>query len=488
MLRNSPKVHLPTLFKKPYPYLLIILIGLLLKFYGLDSKFKWLDEVFTMSHCSGKGMVDFEASLPRDTLMSIEEFNGMLDMNNGNYALSQQLVDLTQMVQVTPGHYFLLVFWHRLAGGDLVDYRLFSLLAFILSIPLLYQLVKELSDSKTVGYVAASLFSVAPFLHFYALEARYYSLWGLAIILVSLVLIRALKHNNAKWWILYGLSAVFAMYVSTLSILILGGHLAYVVIFHRDKWLRFGLTGAGVFLCYLPWIIAMNGSKGEIFGSTSWQYGSEPVWKILAGPLYSMATTFFTSPSDKGFWAAFRDLENHSTTAVAIQTVLIGLILVAGVYGARHISKRALWFNFFTVIGFLLVFWGFDLYSGRTLSMVYRYHIPIMISAVIILSVYLGQHIEQGKVPYIALFLVPSPDSAHSILTRSRPTHATTTWAIATINYKQPLQLTWKRMHSSSPAPIIGPLAISFGKFHRRLNHQMWTSSAIHIRTDSQNI
>ena len=49
---------------------------------------------------------------------------------------------------------------------------------FLLSIPFLYLLIKELGGSNITGLISASLFSVAPFFHFYAQSKGQVSLGG----------------------------------------------------------------------------------------------------------------------------------------------------------------------------------------------------------------------------------------------------------------------------------------------------------------------
>ena len=109
------------LFRTPYLYICIVALGIGLKFYGLESKFFWLDEVFTVTHTTGIKWEKFVASVPADSLYSISEFNGFLDLNNGQYNAFDQFKGLTEMVQLTPLHYFLLVAWHRVVGSDFLD-------------------------------------------------------------------------------------------------------------------------------------------------------------------------------------------------------------------------------------------------------------------------------------------------------------------------------------------------------------------------------
>jgi uncharacterized membrane protein len=391
--------------QRPHLYICIITLGILFKFIGLENKFVWLDEVFTMSHTSGTEMEKFVDVLPQDTLYTISDFNDILDMNERDYPITLQLSGLSQMIQVTPLHYYFLVFWHRLIGGDIIHYRLFSLFIFILSIPILYFFVRELGASRLTGLVTISLFCTAPFFHYYAQEARYYSLWGFAIILINLLLLIALRKNSFKWWILYSISAIFALYVSTLSGVILFGHLIFVGFNHRNRWKPYFIAGSIAFLAFLPWLLAMLGDRGSIMASTTWQYEYKPAWQTILGPLYSMATTFYTAASDTGLWAIVTDWEEYSLDALIIQTVLVVVILYASFKIIRNSKKEIVWLIACNSFAFIAIYYAFDFYSGRTLSIIYRYHIPIMIMTVVTMGLYLGKQIESNRQPHSFLFL-----------------------------------------------------------------------------------
>ena len=183
-------------FRKPLLYLIIILIGVVFKFQGLDTKFFWIDEIFTMSHTSGVVWEEFVEAIPQDSILSIEDFNNLLDVNSSNYTIKSQIKGLSQMTQLTPLHYFCLVIWTKIIGSEPIDYRLFSIMVFLLSLPLIYLLGFKLSGSKLTGLISASLFSVSPYMHYFSQEGRYYMLWVFSIILVNLVLLKSLNKNN----------------------------------------------------------------------------------------------------------------------------------------------------------------------------------------------------------------------------------------------------------------------------------------------------
>jgi len=147
-----------TLFSRSYLYLLIIVIGIGIKFYGVHTKFFWLDEIFTMSHTTGIPWESFLANeVPKDTILNLKEFNNLLDVNNGRFGMQEQLTGLWNMPQVTPMHYFFLVPWTTLVGSQPIHYRWFSLFVFVLALLALYWFVLQFLDGHQLAqYIAIS--------------------------------------------------------------------------------------------------------------------------------------------------------------------------------------------------------------------------------------------------------------------------------------------------------------------------------------------
>jgi uncharacterized membrane protein len=400
--------HITRLFRLPYFYITIIILGIGLKFYGIESKFFWLDEVFTITHTSGVQWEEFVAAVPKDSLYSIEEFNGFLDLNNGEYSAMEQFKGLSQMVQLTPLHYFFLVPWHRIVGGHPVHYRLFSLFIFLLSLPLLYLLAFRVSKSKQTALLAVSLMSVAPFFHFYAQEARYFSLWAFSLILANLLLLKALDKNRNEWWLGYGLSVVFAMYVSALSPLLFAGHLLFVLCFQRDQMKGYFLATIGAVACYLPWMITMYRGRNAILSSTSWQMTQIDWWEILVGPWIGMANNFYTAASDTGAWSLLVNFQNGSTAlyiALGIQLAIVFLIGWALYHLIKSAPKKETWFLLLNIIPIMLFFYAFDFAANRTTSLVYRYHIILGIAGILILSWFIDRMMNKTSRKFILIYI-----------------------------------------------------------------------------------
>ncbi|HDR53011.1 MAG TPA: phospholipid carrier-dependent glycosyltransferase [Mariniphaga anaerophila] len=71
-------------------------------------------------------------------------------------------------MNLNPLHSVILSFWYRLTGDDILHYRLFSVLIFILTLPFLFFLARKLFRSDQIAWIATSLYSVSPFIHLFA--------------------------------------------------------------------------------------------------------------------------------------------------------------------------------------------------------------------------------------------------------------------------------------------------------------------------------
>lgn len=99
-----------------------------------------------------------------------------------------------------PLYFTLLHFWLPVVGGSDFAVRYSSLLAGVLTVPLLYVLGTDLFG-RSVGAVAALLLACAPYHIWYSQEAKMYALVAFTSTLSVHLLVRALKANTWIPWI-----------------------------------------------------------------------------------------------------------------------------------------------------------------------------------------------------------------------------------------------------------------------------------------------
>jgi uncharacterized membrane protein len=170
-----------TLAKRISPLALILLVGMLLRFWQLELKPLWMDEVITALFGFGRNYYDvpLEQAVPVSALGSIFTLNP-------NATCAQ----ITQTVAVQSVHPPLFFCWmhswltwvQRLPLSQVWQLRALPALFGVLAIAAIYQL-NTLAFSRSAGLTAASVMAVSPFAVYLSQEARHYTVPMVLVIL-----------------------------------------------------------------------------------------------------------------------------------------------------------------------------------------------------------------------------------------------------------------------------------------------------------------
>lgn len=229
--------------KRNYILAIILLIGLILRFYHIDFQSVWLDEIHTLNE------------------------------SNPNTPLSELYNTIMAAEQMPPLYFYLLYFFFKIFGYSILVARLFSAILGVLSIFSLYKFSKEFIDKKT-AIVASFLLSINVFHLYYCQDARPYILLFLFTILSFYGLIKFLKENSFKNAILFGVytglmisTHFFGLFVLFAQLFIL---LFFLIIIEKDKRINFFkfsfLSGIITILLFIPAIkIFINVSEIKEF-------------------------------------------------------------------------------------------------------------------------------------------------------------------------------------------------------------------------------
>ena len=154
--------------------------------------------------------------------------------------------------EITPPLSFL-AFWvtaHLGHSPELV--RLPSLLAGILTIPLVY-LVGLRTIGRAGALVAAALTAFSPFMIYYSTEARAYGLMMFLVTLSTLAMLTAVDTRRARWWVLYGVCSCAAFYTHYTSMFVLAIQFLWLVWRHPEARRRAVLANICAIAAVLPW-------------------------------------------------------------------------------------------------------------------------------------------------------------------------------------------------------------------------------------------
>ncbi len=245
----------------------MVVVGAILRFANLDGKVFWVDEVFSALRISGYTEGDlsqFWQQQPFFTAQDLQRFQ--------TPGSEKTVVDTIRGLAVQePNHaplYFVLArFWMVGFGASTWVLRSFSVVASILSLPLIYLLAQALYQDRRVGVMALALLAVSPLHILYAQEARPYSLWVFMTLLASWTLLRALRLRQWQAWGYFSLATLLAFYTYPLALFIALGQFLYVGLLRdagRGAWRSCLVALATALVGFSPWLVALiqNGQRG----------------------------------------------------------------------------------------------------------------------------------------------------------------------------------------------------------------------------------
>jgi len=421
-MQNSPLAHIlnytqliiimktiQAIFNRPWLYLLIVVIGIALKFGAIDSRYFWWDEVSTIMHTSGITGSEYMEAFPQNEIRNISYYNDFLHLKNHNYTVASQLKGIWNMTNLNPLHYGILVFWYRLVGDEDIHYRLFNVFMLILTLPFLFLLSKLLFKSSMAGWIAISIMSVSPFFHNYSIEARYNILCAFLIIVNQYVFLKATISKKYAWWIGYVLSGILVWYSSFTLGLIFMGHLIYILISERKSLIPYFIGSTIIFLAYLPWLISIINSWNEINNALQWHewYGNnQNIFTLFLAQIYFTAYSFVTFNEFFSQTAMFIH-HNFSGNALhlAANLLVVALLIYAVIYTYKKADRKL--FTFLTMI--ILPYFTFclvsDLIRHSGIILAWRYSL-INIIGIMLFMVYLfSDKISSGKYFFSGVYL-----------------------------------------------------------------------------------
>jgi hypothetical protein len=167
-----------------WPLAVLTVIAAALRFSTLDLQSFWYDEAFTPVHV-------LHASL-------VSTLHGVVRTEN------------------TPPLWYIVIWaWSRIFGTGMVSLRFPSALAGVLTVPVAWEIGRELAGreagSRRAAIVCAALVAVNPLFVWYSQEARAYSLYVLLSALTLLCFLRAQRDPTRRWLAAFAVTASLAL-------------------------------------------------------------------------------------------------------------------------------------------------------------------------------------------------------------------------------------------------------------------------------------
>ncbi|MDH5655135.1 MAG: glycosyltransferase family 39 protein [Spirochaetia bacterium] len=369
--------------------------GIFFRFYDVDQKVFWHDEVYTQIFASGYRSADWQKIAYTGEVFSVRDILKFRQYNPEKTIFST-ISALAQDEPQNPPLYFILArFWMGVFGNDNANLRLLSVWIGLFCLPAVYWLCLELFRKTEVAWLGISLMAVSPFFIIFSQEARSYILWTLFSILSSASLLRALRRTDSQGigsrrfdfaWIYFILFTAASLYTTLSSGSVIISQILFVFIWENFKISRnfllftFSLIIAG--LLFLPWLIVLFIHLDATIASMAWSSVIQvPRFEIL----YTYAMNFsrvITDFSEGSLWSYI--------AAAAGNT----LAVLAFIYFIRKkmFRETALLFAFAAVplVFFLLP----DLIFGGIRSLASRYFTPTWIAVISALAFLSGRNLR----------------------------------------------------------------------------------------------
>lgn len=389
-----------SILEKPYLYIAIVCIGSVLKFINLEEKHFWEDEISVVLHTSGVSHDAYMESFPVNIIVDKSYYIDLLKLNDRNLNIKDQFIGLMKMPQLSPGHYYYLIFWVRIFGDDPITFRYFTILCYFLALAFLFLFVRLLFNSSQMGWIALCLFSLSPFFQVYAQEARYYMLWAASICIFSYVFLKSLEKQSTRWWIYYVLTGFLTVHVTLLNFALLGVHLLYYLVFIRRNFKCILISQTAVVMSASPWLIHLFLNRFAITEGLAWQqhpiFGEWHFWPLVKNVFSSFINTLFIHSGYLDWrFGGFKYYE-WSMWLLSI-TAFIFFIIYAG-------KKQKVFVLSLILFGAVILLAG-DLFRKSFGSVLNKYHLMVYMG-ILILGAY-GFNLLREKKSILFTILLP---------------------------------------------------------------------------------
>lgn len=381
----------------------VILISVLLVYAGLglyyaNSQGFWHDEVYTLTFLKGISAYEFQGS----TIHHINtEFSlGMLHQHLAEDYFIENFSTQILHEGHPPLYFILLKMWSGIFGYSELALRSFSLICGIISILVLFTLVKkQFEGSKTAWYVLVILIA-NPFLFFFFSEARMYGLAFLLAVLAFKYWIRIFNEEYSKKNLaLFVLFASLLLYTHYYGLFFLGTLGAISIVKLRFK--RVVSVFTLPLLIFVPWMFVIPNQLD--FHTIHWTDGAYGLGESFLGFCKGLLNLLVSPMS--GF-----------SLFEGIATTLIVILIIAF---SRPKKKIIL----FLLIGFVIYFFQlflFDTITDHHTIVVPRYYIFILIPLFWVIGLSISKLINYQKLILSGLLVSITTVSSYNVFSRNR--------------------------------------------------------------------
>ena len=187
---------------------LTLLVGITFRFYQLDYKVHWNDEVYTSLRISGYTETEFYQNFPTEKAFKFQDIQQFQTLNSQKGMPDTVRGLAIEEPQLSPLYFVIVRLWSEWLGDTVGTVRSLSAIFSLCALPLMYWLCLQLFESPQTGWMAVAVSAVSPFNILFSQAARPYSLWLFTILLSSIALLRYLKSKTFLNWLFYTITLI----------------------------------------------------------------------------------------------------------------------------------------------------------------------------------------------------------------------------------------------------------------------------------------
>ena len=377
--------------------LIVLLLGIGLRFINLAHQVYWIDEVHTTLRASGFTRREFVEQAPKDSIVGIEDLHQFQQLHpDRNFIVGVKAIASSEH---SPLYYFLARLGMEIGGSSRVVTRGVAAIISLLAFPGIYYLSLELFGSSVMGLIAIALVAVSPLYLIYAREAREYSLLMVTIIWSCWAFLRAIKQPNKVNWGMYVLNIALGLYAHPLAILVIISHGVYLAIINQSRWYKslgnyLISVGVGILL-FSPWIYVfiINGD-----GLGGWTRRDIGLTTLIQRWFLNLSLIFFDVQigySDRLFDVeAGQDIVLNFGNPVTYLSILVLFFIVYAFYYLIRHTPRKTWLFILLLTTFTATTLALpDVLEGGQRSSVARYMLAVYIGIQLAVAYCLGDRI-----------------------------------------------------------------------------------------------
>jgi uncharacterized membrane protein len=374
--------------------LFTLILGIFFRFTHLDQQLYWHDETYTSLRLSGYSAIEVNQDLFDGDVIGAEAFQKYQRPNSQKSVVDTIRTLAIDDSQHPPLYYVLLRWWTQGVGTSITAIRSFSALLSLMLFPALYWLCQELfgysrspekaflaspAFGQRIAWLAIAITAISPFHLLYAQEAREYSLWGGLIVLWSAAFLRAIRCQTIAAWSLSTVLLVLCLYTQPVTLFIMVGYAAYLLITQRFRVNQTTISGCLSFsaglLAFSPWLWILMQSWSRT--GANWTAVPLPLDILLKTWGLHLERAFVITEGDFGF-----------DTSLVYLTLPLFLTLVSyGFYQLWRQTPLRVWLFVLILTGIVFLVLALpDLILGGQRSTSSRYLVPFYIGVPIAIA------------------------------------------------------------------------------------------------------